>query len=60
MHYGFRIVEDMIDGLNDYLDAKGIASVGQLTGAAMPNVQPWESLEPELQARRADRITIRA
>src|ERR1019366_7248757 len=22
MHYGFRIVEDMIEGLNDYLDAK--------------------------------------
>ncbi len=27
MHYGFRIVEDMIDGLSNYLDEKGFASV---------------------------------
>jgi dihydropyrimidine dehydrogenase (NAD+) subunit PreA len=49
MHYGFRIVEDMIDGLSDYLDAKGMAKVGQLTGAAMANVQPWESLDLNYQ-----------
>src|SRR5215471_9500529 len=30
MHYGFRIVEDMIDGLNDYLDSKGMKSVNEL------------------------------
>jgi dihydropyrimidine dehydrogenase (NAD+) subunit PreA len=54
MHYGFRIVEDMIDGLNDYLDAKGIAGVGQFTGAALPNVQPWESLD--LNYKRVARI----
>ena len=29
MHYGYRIVEDMIDGLNNYLDDKGFASVGR-------------------------------
>src|SRR5436309_9360586 len=27
MHYGFRIVEDMIDGLSNYLDEKGFRSV---------------------------------
>ena len=27
MHHGFRIVEDMIEGLSNYLDEKGIASV---------------------------------
>ncbi len=27
MHHGFRIVEDMIEGLTNYLDEKGIASV---------------------------------
>src|SRR3974390_3095570 len=35
MHYGFRIVEDMLDGLNDYLDAKGYASVMDLVGKAV-------------------------
>src|SRR5213075_1709594 len=27
MHHGFRIVEDMIDGLSNHLDAHGMASV---------------------------------
>ena len=58
MHYGFRIVEDMIEGLNDYLDAKGIASVKQFTGAALPNVQPWESLD--LNYKRVARINYDA
>ncbi len=26
MHYGFRIVEDMIDGLNNWMDEKGFAT----------------------------------
>src|SRR5712672_1800408 len=30
MHYGFRIVEDMIEGLSDYLDSKGYKSVMEL------------------------------
>jgi hypothetical protein len=25
MHYGFKIVEDMIDGLNNWMDEKGYA-----------------------------------
>src|SRR5437868_8400734 len=41
MHYGFRIVEDMIEGLNDYLDSKGFASVTELIGRAVPTVQKW-------------------
>jgi dihydropyrimidine dehydrogenase (NAD+) subunit PreA len=45
MHYGFRIVEDMIDGLNDYLDAKGFANVNELVGKAVPTVKKWESLD---------------
>ena len=35
MHYGFRIVEDMIDGLNDFLDSKGMKSVNDLRGLAV-------------------------
>jgi len=54
MHHGFRIVADMIEGLNDYLDAKGIASVKQFTGAALPNVQAWEALD--LNYRRVAHI----
>ena len=45
MHYGFRIVEDMIEGLNDYLDRAGFASVNDLRGKAVDTVQRWESLD---------------
>jgi dihydropyrimidine dehydrogenase (NAD+) subunit PreA len=45
MHHGFRIVEDMIDGLNDYLDAKGLKSVNELIGKAVPSLQKWETLD---------------
>ena len=54
MHRGFRIVDDLIEGLNDYLDAKGVAGVSQFVGAARANVQPWEALD--LNYRRVARI----
>ncbi|MCX6935566.1 MAG: NAD-dependent dihydropyrimidine dehydrogenase subunit PreA [Verrucomicrobia bacterium] len=54
MHYGFRIVEDMIDGLNDFLDAKGMKSVNDLRGLAVQSVQKWETLD--LHYKRMARI----
>ena len=39
MHHGFRIITDLLEGLNDYLDAHGLASVGELTGRALPAVR---------------------
>jgi dihydropyrimidine dehydrogenase (NAD+) subunit PreA len=45
MHYGFRIVEDMTEGLNDYLDARGFRSVMDLCGKAVHNLQKWEKLD---------------
>ncbi len=45
MHYGFRIVEDLIDGLNDYLDRKTFASLSDLRGIAIGNVADWGDLD---------------
>src|SRR5499427_9504685 len=45
MHYGYRIVEDMIDGLEAYLDEKGMRSVRELVGRGLPNVTKWEELD---------------
>lgn len=45
MHYGYRIVEDMISGLNNYLDQKGFASVNELRGKAIPNYHDWGNLD---------------
>jgi dihydropyrimidine dehydrogenase (NAD+) subunit PreA len=45
MKYGFRIVEDMIDGLSNYLDEKGFRSVGEIIGRSLPAVSRWEELD---------------
>jgi len=45
MHHGFSIVEDMIDGLNNYLDDKGIASVMDLVGQSVQRYSNWGDLD---------------
>ena len=54
MHHGFRIVEDMLDGLSAYLDSKGMRSLADLRGQAVPRVGDWNSLD--LHSRRVARI----
>ena len=38
IHYGYRIVEDMIEGLSDFMAQKKIARVSDLTGKALSNL----------------------
>ena len=45
MHYGFRIVEDMIDGLSNYLDENGMKSVQELVGRAITGYREWGELD---------------
>jgi dihydropyrimidine dehydrogenase (NAD+) subunit PreA len=45
MHYGFRIVEDMIDGLSQYMDDHGFRTVEDFRGRAVPNVMDWGDLD---------------
>jgi len=44
MTYGFKIVEEMITGLSDWMDDKGYTSVDQVVGRAVPNVSDWQHL----------------
>ncbi len=44
MHHGFRIIDQLISGLNGYLDERGIASVTGIIGAASSKVTTWENL----------------
>ncbi|WP_259779561.1 NAD-dependent dihydropyrimidine dehydrogenase subunit PreA [Aestuariispira ectoiniformans] len=44
MVYGFRVVEDMIDGLSQWMDEQGYTSVEQFTRKAVPNVLDWNEL----------------
>jgi dihydropyrimidine dehydrogenase (NAD+) subunit PreA len=44
MHYGFRIVEDMADGLSQYMVDHGFRTIGDFRGRALPNVNDWGDL----------------
>jgi dihydropyrimidine dehydrogenase (NAD+) subunit PreA len=44
MVYGFKIIDDLVDGLGNYLDSKGFASVGEIVGKAVPSVTDWQYL----------------
>jgi len=44
MTYGFKIVQEMISGLSQYMDEKGFTSTDELVGRAVPNVSDWKHL----------------
>jgi dihydropyrimidine dehydrogenase (NAD+) subunit PreA len=44
MVYGFKIVQEMKDGLSNYMDEMGFASVQEIVGKALPTVSPWQFL----------------
>jgi dihydropyrimidine dehydrogenase (NAD+) subunit PreA len=45
MHYGFRIVEDMIDGLSNWMDEKGFKTIDDFRGLSVPRVVDWKNLD---------------
>ena len=44
MVYGFKIVQEMSDGLSNYMDEMGFTSVDQIVGKAIPSVTNWQYL----------------
>jgi dihydropyrimidine dehydrogenase (NAD+) subunit PreA len=44
MTYGFKIVEEMISGLSQWMDEKGYTSIDDFVGMATPNVTDWQYL----------------
>ncbi len=57
MHHGFRIVEDMIDGLNRWLEEKGYRAVRDVQGRAAGQMADWEHLD--LNYKRVAHIDYR-
>jgi dihydropyrimidine dehydrogenase (NAD+) subunit PreA len=45
MHYGYRIIEDLLEGLSNYLDRQGMRSVNELRGRAVGNYKEWGELD---------------
>ncbi|MGC2620696.1 MAG: NAD-dependent dihydropyrimidine dehydrogenase subunit PreA [Acidobacteriaceae bacterium] len=44
MHYGYRIVEDMIDGLTNWMNEKEFASIEDFRGLSVRRVIEWKHL----------------
>lgn len=49
MHYGFRLIDDLVDGLSTYLRAKGLHSPSELVGKALPSLTDWGHLDQEFR-----------
>jgi dihydropyrimidine dehydrogenase (NAD+) subunit PreA len=45
MHYGFRIVEDMIDGLSNWMSEKGFETLDDFRGLSLPKITEWKHLD---------------
>jgi len=44
MHYGYRIVEEMTDGLSNWMREKRFSSIEDFRGMTLPRVQEWKHL----------------
>jgi dihydropyrimidine dehydrogenase (NAD+) subunit PreA len=44
MRYGYRIVEDMTDGLANWMAEKGFANIAAFQGLSLANVKEWKNL----------------
>lgn len=45
MKYGFRIVEDLNEGLNNWMDEKGFEKITDFVGKSVPTMTEWEKLD---------------
>ncbi|KPU45221.1 NAD-dependent dihydropyrimidine dehydrogenase subunit PreA [Oxobacter pfennigii] len=45
MQYGYRIIDDLIEGMKFYLSTEGYRSISEIVGKALDNILPADKLE---------------
>jgi dihydropyrimidine dehydrogenase (NAD+) subunit PreA len=50
MHYGFRIIEDLCDGLSNWMDEKGFASIGDVLARSLYRVSDFKDFDLSFRA----------
>src|ERR1041385_8470778 len=50
MHYGFRIIEDLCDGLSNWMDAKGFGNISDFRGKSLRRVSDFQDLDLSFRA----------
>lgn len=44
MHYGYRLVEDMADGMLQWMSEKGYETIDDFRGLSLPKMREWKQL----------------
>jgi dihydropyrimidine dehydrogenase (NAD+) subunit PreA len=50
MHYGFRVIEDLCDGLSGWMDEKGFASIAEIQGKTLPRISDFKDFDLSFRA----------
>ncbi len=50
MHYGFRIIEDLCDGLSNWMDSKGLAAIEDLRGKSVHRISDFKNFDLSFRA----------
>ena len=50
MHYGFRIIEDLCDGLSNWMDAKGFRSISDFRGRSLSRISDFKDFNLSFRA----------
>jgi dihydropyrimidine dehydrogenase (NAD+) subunit PreA len=50
MHYGFRIIEDLCDGLSNWMDEKAFATIPEVVGRSLHRVSDFKDLDLSFRA----------
>ncbi|MEW5991184.1 MAG: NAD-dependent dihydropyrimidine dehydrogenase subunit PreA [Chloroflexota bacterium] len=45
MHWGYRMIDDLVDGMSTYLRSKGLHSPAELVGKSLPTIGDWGQLD---------------
>jgi dihydropyrimidine dehydrogenase (NAD+) subunit PreA len=45
MHYGFKIIDDFVDGLGNWMDDQGYSTLDDFRGRAVANLTDWQYLD---------------
>ena len=50
MHYGYRIIEDLCDGLSNWMDDKGFRSIDEVRGQSLPHISDFKNFDLSFRA----------
>jgi dihydropyrimidine dehydrogenase (NAD+) subunit PreA len=50
MHYGYRIIEDLCDGLSNWMDSKGFSTIADLSGKSLCHVSDFKDFDLSFRA----------